>query len=78
LEASRRSETSSSEDEAKEEDSEEGIDDSNVEGWFGIKRGQGNREQKRLFVADRRISKTEKVFFYLYYNCHVNEWKTDY
>ena len=45
------------------EESESGDDDvTNSEGWFGIKPGEGSREQQRLFVPDRRLSKTEKVF----------------
>jgi hypothetical protein len=48
-------------DEKESSDEEEDLNGSNVEGWFGIKKGEGNVEQKRLFVADRRLSKTEKV-----------------
>ncbi|KAL7073967.1 hypothetical protein ACQ4LE_006615 [Meloidogyne hapla] len=44
----------------KSESGEE-IDGTNSEGWFGIKPGEGSREQQRLFVPDRRLSKTEKL-----------------
>jgi hypothetical protein len=43
-------------------EAEEDPNGSNVEGWFGIKPDEGTREQRRLFVHDRRLSKTEKVF----------------
>ena len=42
-------------------EAEEDPNGSNVEGWFGIKPDEGTREQRRLFVHDRRLSKTEKL-----------------
>ena len=59
-EEKRKKETNEKEESTDEE--EEDLNGSNVEGWFGIKKGEGSVEQKRLFVADRRLSKTEKVY----------------
>ncbi|KAL3115886.1 hypothetical protein niasHT_007186 [Heterodera trifolii] len=44
----------------EEEDQEDATDEKN-ESWFGIKPDEGTLEQRRLFVPDRRLSKTEKL-----------------
>ncbi|CAK5076544.1 unnamed protein product [Meloidogyne enterolobii] len=46
---------------SEKSESGEEADGTNSEGWFGIKPGEGSREQQRLFVPDRRLSKTEKL-----------------
>ena len=43
------------------EEEADDLNESNVSGWFGIKPGQGTREQQRLFVPDRKLDETEKV-----------------
>jgi hypothetical protein len=54
-----------------EEEVEDDHDGSNIEGWYGIKQGQGSREQQRLFVADRRLSKTEKVPYIMNHDTYI-------
>uniref|UniRef100_A0A915N9A3 Chromo domain-containing protein n=1 Tax=Meloidogyne javanica TaxID=6303 RepID=A0A915N9A3_MELJA len=49
------------EESSEKSESGEEVDGTNSEGWFGIKPGEGSREQQRLFVPDRRLSKTEKL-----------------
>uniref|UniRef100_A0A914HAC9 Chromo domain-containing protein n=1 Tax=Globodera rostochiensis TaxID=31243 RepID=A0A914HAC9_GLORO len=45
----------------EETGNEEGEVDEQNASWFGIKRDEGPREQRRLFVPDRVLSKTEKL-----------------
>jgi Chromo (CHRromatin Organisation MOdifier) domain len=53
-----------------EKDEEAGMDDAGegaeigMESWFGIKPDEASRETRRLFVADRVISQTEKVGYW--------------
>ncbi|KAI3409975.1 hypothetical protein GPALN_006342 [Globodera pallida] len=46
--------------ETGKEEEEGEVDEQNAS-WFGIKRDEGPREQRRLFVPDRVLSKTEKL-----------------